>query len=40
VMPPIAVMVSDSNTHAIRANTDIRVLSMRRKYDCDSDGRK
>ena len=40
VMPPIAVMVSYSNTHTIRTNTDIRVLSMRRKYDRNSDGRK
>jgi hypothetical protein len=40
VMPPITIMVSYSDTHANRSNTDIRLLSMRRKHDRDSNGRK
>jgi hypothetical protein len=40
VMPPIAIMVSYSDAHANRSNTDIRLLGMRRKHDCNSNGRK
>jgi hypothetical protein len=40
MMPPIAIMISYSDAHASRTNTDIRILSMRRKHDRNSDGRK
>ncbi len=40
VMPPIAIMVSYSDVHANRSNADIRLLSMRRKRNCNSNGRK
>jgi hypothetical protein len=40
VMPPIAIMVSYSNAHTNWPNADIGVLGMRRKHDCNSNGRK
>jgi hypothetical protein len=40
MMPPIAVMVSNPDAYANWSNTDICILSMCGKHDCNSNSRK